>query len=103
MTFWRATPTLVSAVTPRAVARHVVRLSGNLNVTVARPSLPVTTPGCQKAVSLNSLRIVGCTNALSFLKSANWYEAFVLARSIGFSPAKPRNEYDTERCVSTEL
>src|SRR5215213_4339308 len=45
MTFCLATPTLVSAVTARAVARHVVKLSGRRNFTVARPSFPVTALG----------------------------------------------------------
>ena len=47
ITFEFVTPTFVSLVTARAVARHVVRLSGKRNFTVARPSLPVTAAGSQ--------------------------------------------------------
>src|ERR1041385_3694355 len=103
ITFCRATPTFVSGVTARAVARHVVRLSGKRNFTVARPSAPVIAFGSQYAVSLNSLRISGWTTSLSFLKSANWYDGLVFARSIGFSPANPVNGYEIERFVSTWL
>ena len=44
-TFETATPTFVSPVTARAVARHVVRLSGSSNFACALPSGPVTRAG----------------------------------------------------------
>ena len=66
-----AEPTRVSAVTARAVARQVVRLSGRFTATVALPSAPVTMSGCQKVVSLKSFRMVGSAYWPSFLKSAS--------------------------------
>src|SRR5687768_372968 len=81
------TPTFRSLVTPRAVARHVVKLSGKRNFTVARPSAPVTALGCQNAVSRKSFLIIGWTWSPEFLKSANWYDGLFAARFIGLSPA----------------
>ena len=64
-------PTSPSTVTPSPVARHVVRLSGHANETVARPSLPVTMDGVQYAVSKKLLRIAGAdfTAAIDFKAS----------------------------------
>ena len=56
-----ALPTLVSGVTPRAVARQVVRESGNSTLARAWPALSVTRSVAQKAVSGKALRILGCT------------------------------------------
>ncbi len=54
--FASVSPTSVASVAPRAVARQVVRLSGQRNDTLARPSAPVCTAGAQNATSRKSLR-----------------------------------------------
>jgi hypothetical protein len=85
-TFETARPTFRSVVTARAVARHVVRLSGRSNLTCALPSAPVTSAGCQKAVSLKIFRTSGFAD--SSLKSASWRGFFLpCARLIVFWPA----------------
>jgi hypothetical protein len=59
-------PTLVSGVAPRAVARHVVRESGNSTLARAWPAVSVTTSVAQKAVSGKALRILGSDHAVGF-------------------------------------
>src|SRR5689334_17287986 len=49
-------PTCAVSDQPRTVARHVVRLSGQVTVTVALPFASVSTSGDQKAVSAKWLR-----------------------------------------------
>ncbi len=61
MVFAIVPPTRVSAVTPRAVARHVVSESGNSTLACALPAASVTRSAAQNAVSGNALRIFGCT------------------------------------------
>ena len=59
VTLRTAPPTWVSRVTPRAVARQVVKESGKSRFAVARPSGPVVRWATQSAVSGNALRTRG--------------------------------------------
>src|SRR5262249_61355921 len=86
ITLARLEPTFVSEVTALAVARHVVRLSGNDMLRVALPSGPVTASGCQNAVSLKSFLTVGAEYWPSFLKSASSNALRTCARGTGLSP-----------------
>src|SRR5207245_3613234 len=56
-----ALPTWALEVQPRVVARQVVRLSGQVKVTVALPRASVTTEGVQKAVSAKFVRAEAVT------------------------------------------
>ena len=88
ITFSTALPTLLSAVMPRVVVRHVVRESGKLNFTEARPSAPVFTSATQNAVSGNALRTLGSTRR-SGLISASHLCGLTFASCICFLPASP--------------
>ena len=59
-------PHLGVGVAPRAVARQVVRESGNSTLARAWPAVSVTTSVAQKAVSGKALRILGWTMPVGF-------------------------------------
>ena len=66
ITRFRLIPTFVSAVTARAVVRHIVSASGNANSTFALPFESVVRSADQNAVSGKALRTLGSPTRSGF-------------------------------------